>query len=196
LLIAFTIVPVVHSDDVGGGSGSSGNQAPVIVSLTAVQVPGKKFRISGRVADETPASCGVVISGAASGVTLCDANGNFDAIYDVATPGDITAIAGDGQLSSTPVGLTLGNAAPTTTIRAVRSGGQWTFSGTVTDEAPAGLTVTLSGAPGLNGRTATVAADGTWSITLILFSQAQGIANATVTDWYGLTGRASTPFGS
>jgi len=194
LFVAFAFTPVVRSDDsarVGGG-----NSAPIIVSLNATQVPGKKFRISGRVADETPASCTVSIKGAATGDARCDDSGNFSVVCDVPTLGDITVVASDGQLTSTLVGLTLGNAAPTTTLSAVKSGAQWTFSGTVADEAPAGLTVVLSGAPGINGRTATVAANGTWSITVTLLSQVQAIATAKVTDWYGLTGQATTPFGN
>jgi hypothetical protein len=189
--IAIASVPHACADDAVAGNG-----APIIVSLTAAQVPGKKFRISGRVADETPASCSVSITGAATGGAQCDASGSFSVTCDVPTLGDITVIASDGQLSSTPAGLTLGNVAPTTTITAVKNGGQWTFSGSVADEAPAGLTVTLSGAPGINGRTVTVAANGSWSISVIMFAQVQGIATAKVTDWYGLTGQASTPFGN
>src|SRR5262245_51410159 len=46
----------------GKGIGSNANNPPVIISLDATQVAGRKFRIFGRVADETPGNCGVVIS--------------------------------------------------------------------------------------------------------------------------------------
>ena len=60
---------------IGGGSKlpppiGGENNAPVIISLQQQQVAGQKFRIFGSVADETPQSCGVVISGAASDATV------------------------------------------------------------------------------------------------------------------------------
>jgi len=192
LLIVLLGAPVAPADDVAGGGA---NAAPVILTLNAVQIPGKKFRIYGTVRDETPGSCGVVVTGAAGGTVLCDSTGAFTGDFDVAAPGQITAVAGDGQLSSAPATLTLANNAPTTTVRCRRLGNNFTFSGTVTDEAPAGLTVTLSGFTGLNGTTATVTANGTWSVTVTLSQFASGTATAKVTDWYGLTGQASTPFG-
>ena len=175
---------------VGGG-----NTAPVIIALEATQVAGKKFRIFGRVADDTPASCRVTFSGAASGTAACDAAGDFSGVFDVKAIGEVTAVASDGQLSSDPAGLALTNEAPTISIRAIRNLRTWTFSGTVTDEAPAGLTVSLTGVGG-TPLSATVAADGTWSISVTGLLSAGGTATATVTDWYGLTGSASTPFGS
>src|SRR5438067_12876340 len=120
------LVPPISPPPSGGGSGGGGpgggglNLAPVISSISSAQVAGRKFRIYGKVTDDTPASCGVVLSGAASGVVLCDASGNFDGVFDVETPGAATAVAGDGQLSSAPVNLNLANAAPTITLRITR----------------------------------------------------------------------------
>jgi hypothetical protein len=180
--------------DGDGGPGGGLNAKPIIASLTAVQVPGRKFRISGRVADDTPGTCGVVITGAASGVAMCDANGNFDAIYDVPTLGQITAVPGDGTQSGDAVTRTLGNNPPTVNnfIAVQVTGGQWTFSGTVADECPAGLTVSLTGPAGVNGATATVAANGAWSVTVT--PGAGGFVTATVTDWYSARGSAMTYF--
>jgi hypothetical protein len=182
---------------VESATAQGGNNAPVIVGLDVAQVPGAKFRISGRVADETPGSCSVAIAGAATGTLLCDSNGNFSGIFSVPVLGGITVVASDGQLFSDGAAIMLGNAAPTTTITATHgTGGNWTFSGTVTDEAPAGLTVTLAGPGAIQGRTATAQANGTWSVTVNLRAGVQGTVTATVTDWYGLTGSASTYFGS
>jgi hypothetical protein len=199
LLIALSLpspAPAQLSPPSGKSIGSTANNPPVIVSLQATQVPGRKFQIYGRVADETPASCGVVISGAASGVLLCDAGGNFSGVFDVPTLGQITAVAGDGQLSSRPAVLNLTNAAPTISNFTAVGGpnNTWTFSGTVGDEAPGGLTVTLSGPTGVQGATATVANDGSWSVTLTLPAGTSGNVTATVTDWYGDTASAYTSF--
>jgi len=175
----------------GGGGGGNGNTAPVIASISAVQVGSQKFRISGRVSDNTPSTCGVVLSGAASGVVLCDASGNFDGVFDVPTPGAATAVAGDGQLQSAPVNLDLTNAAPTITMRVTPGEGTAvTFSGTVGDEAPAGLVVVLTGGPGVSG-SAIVLPDGTWSTTISVPVGAHGTATAKVTDCYGLIGQTT-----
>jgi hypothetical protein len=173
------------------GGGGTRNVAPVISSITAVQVAGQKFRIYGKVTDDTPATCGVTLSGATSGVVQCDASGNFDGVFDVATPGPATAVASDGQLQSAAVNLNLGNAAPTITMTITHGpNGAVTFSGKVTDEVPTGLVVTLTGGPGVSG-SAIVLADGSWSTTITLAEGATGTATATVTDWYGLTGTAT-----
>jgi hypothetical protein len=165
----------VHGDD--GGP----NNPPVITSISAVQVAGQKFRISGTVTDENPGGCVVLFSGAA----------NFSGVFDVPTPGQTTAVAGDGVQSSQPVNLTLANAAPTTTCSAVVHGNNLTVSGQVTDEVPAGLVVTLSGSRAVNGRTAIVLADGSWSLSATVLTGAHATVTATVTDWYGLTGQGS-----
>jgi hypothetical protein len=59
---------------------------------------------------------------------------------------------------------------------------------------PAGLVVTLSGTRAVNGKTAIVLADGSWSVTVTVFSGSHGNVTAKVTDWYGLTGQASTSY--
>lgn len=176
-----------------GGGGY--NPPPVIQSITAVQVANKKFRIYGTVSDNTPETCGVVLSGAASGVVLCNTLGVFDGVFDVPTLGAATAVAGDGQSSSQPENLNLGNGPPTTTFSAVHGeNGAITFSGQVTDEAPGGLVVTITGGPGLAGTSAIVLANGSWSVTVTLPLGSTGTATATVTDWYGQTGTRSTPY--
>jgi hypothetical protein len=97
----------VHGDD-------GVNNPPVITSISAVQLAGQKFRISGTVTDENPAGCVVVFSGAANQSLTCDAYGSFSGDFNVPTPGDTTAVAGDGVQNSQAVTLTLANVAPTT----------------------------------------------------------------------------------
>jgi len=180
----------------GGAFGPPSNGAPVITSISARQVPGQKFRIWGHVSDETPANCGVVVTGAANGVAMCNSNGDFDGIFDVATPGNATATPGDGVQSGQSRTVALTNVAPTVTVTAVQGANNtWTFRGTVGDEAPEGLIVTLSGSSGLNGTTATVPAGGGWTVTVTLPAGASGMVTATVTDWYGLTRVGYTYFG-
>jgi hypothetical protein len=202
--VALAIVAAVIGWDAGslalgqsrvkGGGGGSGNAPPVITSITAVQITGERFRVYGTIADENPGGCGIVFSGITSGVGTCDANGNFDVILNVPTLGVLHATPGDGVQSGTTVADTLTNAAPTTGIIATQAGGNWTFSGTVGDEAPLGLTVVLAGPPGVNGLTATVAANGTWSVTVTLAHGTSGFVMAAVEDWYGEVGTGTTYF--
>lgn len=56
----------------------------------------------------------------------------------------------------------------------------WTFSGTVTDENPEGLTVTFGGI--LQGYTAIVRADGTYSLTVQLPDGTEGYVSAQTVD--------------
>jgi|GEM_PF-3928219 len=89
-----------------------------------------------------------------------------------------------------------GNKPPSITIAAVQlSNGAWRFQGTVSDENPAGLTVSLRGVPGLSGTSAVTAADGSYSVTVNLQPGVSGFVTATVTDREGLEGSASTYIG-
>src|SRR5262249_28665683 len=149
--------PAVGGGTDGGGSAGTANPRPTITALSATQVPGKKFRFTGTVSDDTPGSCLVVFSGAANGLAMCHSSGQFDGTFDVQTLGVVTAVANDGSQNSDPVTKTLTNNAPTVNVRAVQGpNNAWTFSGTVGDEAPAGLTVVFSGPAGVNGQTAIV----------------------------------------
>ena len=194
LVLVWACAPAQAQISVGDGvSGSApggpGNVKPAITSITAVQVPGQKFRIYGTVTDNTPASCSVTLTGAASGTVACNASGQFDATFDVATLGTATAGASDGALSSDPVNVTLPNAAPTTTCKCtLGAGSTLTISGVVTDEAPAGMVVTLSGSRAVNGLSAIVLANGTWSVSTTIPAGTHATVTAKVTDWYGLTG--------
>ena len=190
--------PGSNPTPINEGGPPPANNAPEIISLQQEQLAGQRYRIYGRVADETPQTCGVVISGAASGVMLCDASGEFSGVFSVAAPGEIQAVAGDGSAQSGPSVLNLTNAAPTVGnfIAVQGANNTWTFSGSVGDEAPAGLTVTLAGPSGVQGATAVVTSGGAWSITLSLPAGTSGTVTATVADWYGLTGSATTIFGS
>ena len=188
LVLAWACAPAYGED-------GNGNRKPVITSISAVQVPGQKFRISGSVDDDTPGSCTVTLAGAANGSVKCDAAGNFSGVFDVPALGSATAVASDGTQNSDPVELTLTNVAPTTSCRCVvGKGNTLTISGVVSDEAPAGLTVVLSGSRAVSGLAATVLANGTWSVSVPIAAGSHGSVTATVTDWYGLTGSRSSMY--
>jgi hypothetical protein len=86
-----------------------------------------------------------------------------------------------------------GNKPPSVSIVAIQlPNNAWRFQGTVSDEYPGGLTVRLSGVPGLSGTSAVTAADGSYSVTVILQPGVSGTVTATVTDREGETGSGST----
>ena len=202
LLVALALAPTASAQPgmgLGGinGGGTTPPRAPKIASISAQQVPGQKFRIHGSVDDDTPATCAVVITGAAQGIAMCDASGNFDVTLSVPVPGNITAVPGDGTQSGQAVVVALTNVAPSVTVVAIQGpNNTWTFRGTVSDECPEGIVVTLAGPAGVNGQTATAGTGGAWSITLTLSPNASGRVTATATDQYGLTGSGDTFFGS
>lgn len=181
-------------DKTGGGKGGGGGATPAITNMSAVQVPGKKFRIWGVVSDDTPGQCSVVMTGAANGVANCDASGAFDNVYNVPQLGAVTAIASDGVNQSAPSVLGLTNAPPTVTVIATRSGDQVTISGTVSDEAPAGIVVTLTGHRAYDGHTLTAGAGGAFTATFTIPREVSANVTASVVDWYDEPASGSTSF--
>ena len=167
--------------------------------MFAYQLPNKRFNVSGTVSDETPATNTVAFSGAGIGNVGVNGGGGFNTILAVNALGQVTATPNDGALAGQPYTITLQNAAPTIgNFKAIAgNNGQWTFSGTVTDEAPAGLTLRLSGfQAGFGPFTTQVSGNGSFSFTIQLPSNASGTITANVTDWYGASGSATTIFGS
>lgn len=170
---------------------------PYFKSVFLEQRAGRRFYIHGQIGEVGKTNftgCGVILTGAASGVDLCDFNGFWGAINDVPALGDVTLVAGDGVnlLFSDPYIITSTNAAPTIPVFTITDLGSNViqFSGIVDDDAEHGyqLTVTLSGYIGVTGATATVQADGSWSVDLNLTGSYHGVTiTANVTDWYGLS---------
>jgi len=151
----------------------------------------KTVILSGKVTDAQAGGVVVTFSGVVSGTATTDANGNYSVTLTPTALGQITATTTDvWGLTSSSVMATVSNTAPTITLTAVQHGNTWTFSGHVTDEYAAGLVVTFSGPGAINGRTTTVACDGTYSLSVMLTSSDVGWVTATVTDWWGLAADA------
>jgi hypothetical protein len=160
---------------------------PTAGTFTATQLPGRKFLVRGTISP--PLAGGVVLSGVANGVLAADAAGVCSGIVDVSAPGQLVIRPGNDSGLGTPVTITLSNAAPSVTMAVTSLGnGTWRFAGAVTDDAaPVGLTVLLSGPPGVNGVAATVKADGTWLVDVSV-GPLGGPVRATVSDGYNRSG--------
>jgi hypothetical protein len=165
------------------------NGAPVVDGFYVMQyLPNKQVVVAGHVQDDMP-GCTVTFSGVASGMTSCNAQGQFQTTLTASQLGQITATARDFKgLTSAGVSLTLTNYAPVIqNFQAVQNGNMWTFSGKVMDEAAQGLVVQLtSGMPDLTSAGAQVQADGTFSYTVELNNAMDfGTVAANCTDWWG-----------
>ena len=164
--------------------------APVITSFTATTLPGHIARLTGTVTDENPGSVTITFTGAVSASTTVNPAGSFSFSTTDAVLGVVHAKALDNQgLYSAIVDATLANSKPViTNFTAVRgSGGFWTFSGKVTDQSQTTCSVAFSGLPELEGKTATVAADGSFYLVVWIPAGTQGTAIAVATDEWNLT---------
>lgn len=160
---------------------------PTINFMVATAGP-MLYTLSGSVMDEAPAGLSVDFTGVYTGSAMTDANGSFSVNVTPSRLGTITANVTDNEgLSATPVQRSVTSAAPTITLSASRQvANLWVFSGTVTDEYAADLLVRFGNLPSLEGKTATVAANGTYSLTVELAQGEEGTACAQLTDWWGL----------
>jgi hypothetical protein len=144
---------------------------------------GAMVKLTGNVTDPNPSSVALTFNGAMYGSAQADSNGNFSFIGP-ATLGTVSAVGMDGQQQqSATISTQIASAPPSLTL-AVTYGAKRsvTLYGKVTDEAPGGLTVTISGAA---SGTVTTACDGSFSITLT--ASQLGQVQATVTDAFRLT---------
>ena len=120
-----------------------------------------------------------------------DSEGNFSVLVQMNQLGPINAWTTDlwGQNSNT-VQLYVTSDAPLVYDVVCRQvvGTTYVFTGRVSDENPNGLIVRLSGIPSLEGRTAIVQEDGTWSIDGTVAANEVGmLADFTTVDWFGQT---------
>jgi hypothetical protein len=144
--------------------------------------------LKGNVLDNNPQQDTITFAGVATGTTTPDANGNFDLITIASGLGSVTAVATRAsQVSSSPAYAFLSCAAPIITSFQVIQGpnGLWTFSGTVSDPAAAGMVVQFSGNAWVAGLTATVDQNGNFSATFYLPSMTTGFVSAETWDVWG-----------
>jgi hypothetical protein len=163
--------------------------AAVITDLEITGGNGQLVAIKGAVTDDHPSTVIVRFAGVVTGTTTVDSGGHFFFTALASGSGTVTAIAHDDQnLDSDPAFVNFNNVAPTiSNFTAVHGAGNiWTFSGTVADESPGGLTVYFGGLTTLQNLSATVAADGSFSLTVELQPGESGLATCQTFDWWGV----------
>jgi len=186
------IITAVGADSRGLTSNTAVvNFASAVPSLTLsyTWMSNRVVHLMGHVTDEFAAYRTVTFSGAVLGTAMTDSSGNFNTWLTASNLGAVTATVTDQwNQTSAAASITLTNAAPVITnfVATAQSGTVWVLTGRVTDEAMYGLRVTFSGLPALEGRSAVVAADGTFSLTVDLAGEC-GVIQCTVTDWWNVT---------
>lgn len=163
------------------------SQAPTI-TLQVSYGQGRMVTLSGVVTDCDPGGLVVQFCGQVVGCTVTNEDGTFSLTAEAAGLGTVNAQTVNHQgLASNVASVQLASAAPVIhQFEATQEGGFWVFHGVVKDESPAGLIVTFGGLPSLEGQTAVVQRDGTFTLVIQLQPGEQGTATAMTTDWWGL----------
>ena len=143
--------------------------------------------VSGVAQQET-----VAFTGQVAATVGVDSSGNFDYVGSAGGLGTVTAVASGmvnyTHVSSAPANALITSTAPTiTSFNVVASGpGTWTFSGHVSDEAPAGICVRFGGAWQVAGYYAICDASGNFSATYFIPNLANTDVSAHCQDVWGL----------
>jgi hypothetical protein len=168
-----------------------GRATPAGVNITSMsgQIIGSHVVVTGQVQDETPDQVTINLSGSVSGTVQADRSGAFEFISSTTDSSlNVSAQATDGQGLISPlfqiyVSPSIGNQAPYVTM-SVSYGSQRsvTLSGTVYDESPAGLPVSIWGMVASQ----TVYTDSNGNFTLTAVASGLGDVCARATDVGGL----------
>ncbi len=181
-----------------GGQSLNPQHLPPTITITSVaQRPNRQVYVAGSVSSDNPGGLSVSISGVASGSVTTQTDGSFWTILNASSLGTVSAQTQDrrGYMSNVATG-TLSNSAPSISGfgEYVSSGGMTFLQGSVSDEAPYGLTVRLtSGIPQLNNLTISVFSAGNFSLRIdnLIPAGTTGSVTASVTDWWGAS---ATPY--
>jgi hypothetical protein len=174
-----------------------GDQAPYL-TMSFSYGSQRTITLEGMVYDENPSGIPVMISGAVPTQTVhADSQGRFTLTTVASSLGEVRGQATDfAGHNSNIVTVALTNIAPQVfELRVTCEGGNtYVLTGRVSDESPAGLTVTLGGeVDAFRGRTVVVGADGSFSLTVeITDVNDRGEITAQTTDWWGLTSNVAT----
>jgi hypothetical protein len=163
--------------------------ATPIVTLSTVSYGSQVNRtitVFGSVSAPFPATTTVTLGGVLSGTVIPNLDGTFQYTGNATGIGNVTAKATDiWSQTSDPATLYIAGVSPVISNLSVTrtSQGQWVISGTVTDNLgdnnAAGLAVSLGGC-GLSGATATVNANGTFTVIMNSMPAGSGIVTAVV----------------
>lgn len=159
------------------------------LTLSVSYGAGRTVTLSGQVTDTVPGSLTVSFTGKVVGSVVTNSDGTFSGTFEASALGLISATVTNGLgFVSSASAVTLVSNAPVISdfVGVLQTGTMWIFSGRVTDEGHTGMIVRFDGLASLDGKTATVQANGTFSLTVQLQPNEEGTALAETTDWWGL----------
>lgn len=168
------------------------SQAPSI-TLGVTYGSGTTVTLSGAVTDEDAAGCTVYFSGKVTGSTTTNSAGQFSYTAQASGVGLVEAVATDvwGVASGTAQ-VMLSNQLPGVTLSITQLGnGYVNLNGTVTDDAPGGLTVSFGG--DIMGSATT---DGSGNYSYTTPAMMLGTVTASVTDIWNQTTTTTTGGGN
>jgi hypothetical protein len=170
--------------------------APTL-SVTITYGANKLVTLTGSVTDIDAAGRLVSFTGVVTSSATTTGNGSFTLTTNATGLGNITASVTDLWSQTATMQVAVAPAAPTISNFSAAGGAAncWTFFGSVSGPGLTGLEVQLGGLPSLNGETAVVKSDGTFSITIQLLAQGDsGTAWAQITDSWGQTSNLARYF--
>ena len=173
------------------------SNAPTVGGLSYTWGANKQVTITGGIMDELPGGLTVTFAGAAVGQVTTNPDGSFSVTLTASQLGQVTVSTTDQwNQTSAAASIALTNSAPSIpTFMGIQGAGHsWTFAGKVNDEYAPGEVVSFSGLPELANLTATVQADGSFSLTVTLAAGESGNVNCAVTDWWNVTSTTASYF--
>jgi large repetitive protein len=170
------------------GSGSSSGSSPVSITLSVINVGRNLVSLYGQVTDASAGGLTVSLSGVVSGSTTTNADGSFNVNLPASAVGQVTAAVTDGAGNTATATATVRDDAPVIQnfYASQQGSGTWVLSGSVEANSPAGLTVQFGGPSWLQGQSATVNPDATFSLTITPPAGQEVSISAQCTDWFGL----------
>ena len=166
------------------------------ITLNVAYNANRQVTFSGHVTASQPSGLTVQISGSASGTATTNANGDYSVTLTGNNLGQVSAATTDGRSNTATSTLTA--TTPTIQNLGYTKGflNYYTFAGDVTGDVTAGMVIVFGGISALSGRTATVDANGHFSITVQVTDQGPWTASAYAVDWWGLDSQTVYTIGS
>jgi hypothetical protein len=164
---------------------------PAGLTLLGTAMPDCRFLLSGQISDGPNEVVYIQFSGSVHGGTWTDESGAYSCEVTASSVDPIYATGWlDGLDVTGPAEFEFTNSAPQIAFTTVSNENTtfWTINGTVTDEFAEGMIVHFGGIRSLRFETATVEADGTFSLTVSIPAEESDLAGISVvtTDCWGV----------
>jgi hypothetical protein len=173
---------------------SGGSHSPIVLNYSLSYGINHDVNVVGTVTGPGAAGAQIEFEGPINGIAITTSDGSFDFTTSAQYLGNLLAgvIQGSTVVSNIAADL-VNNVAPViqnfTWVKLDNT--TYEFTGKVIDEHPGGLVVNFGGAPqSLQGKTAVVNNDGTFSLVVTMSNTSSDVGNADVQiayDWWGAT---------